>query len=90
MIRGELDEADDGNGYEGISDDGQWYIHVDYGVLPEAYHLLTMRGYSRTHQSKMLFDTEIWLTDRTLRALDGVTIRKVTDKEGNKDDEAGI
>ena len=26
MIRGELDEADDGNGYEGISDDGVWYF----------------------------------------------------------------
>ena len=90
MIWGEMDEADDGNGYEGISDDGQWYIHLDYGVLPEAYHILTMRGISRTQQSKMLFNTETWLNDETFGDLEGVTIRKVIDKESNEDDEAGI
>jgi hypothetical protein len=64
----------------GISDDDNWHIHIDASVMPEAHHILTMRGISRTHQSKMRFNTETWLSDETLRGLDGVEIRRM---EGN-------
>lgn len=71
-IYGEIEQGE--NGYEGHSDDGQWFIHLDMGVLPEAYHILTMRGISRSQQSRILFDAETWLNDPTLRGLEGVEI----------------
>jgi hypothetical protein len=45
--------------------------------MPEAYHILTMRGISRARQSKILFNTEIWLNDETFKGLDGVEIRQL-------------
>lgn len=75
MIYGEMEQGEEG--YGGYSDDGKWFIHLDAGVLPKAYHILTMRGISRTRQSRILFDTQTWLNDPALRGLEGVEITHV-------------
>jgi hypothetical protein len=77
MILGDLEESDDGDCYEGFSEDGFWCVRVPLDVLAEAHHILTMRGISRTRHNAILYDVAIWIHDATFHGLEGVEVFNV-------------
>jgi len=67
-IWGEIE--DEGNVYVGENDEAR--IEITPEAWSEAYHVLTMRGIDRRRWR--LFEVDTWLTDATLRSLEGVEV----------------
>jgi hypothetical protein len=72
MFMGELEPSEEGDWYEGISNDKKWRVTVGKEVFITAHHILTMRGIARSQHHAILSDANTWSNDATLRDMSGV------------------